>query len=71
MRNAIRIETAMTRRLIGWRVRYEMHWLLAWESAENWLTSLPKACDEARGLRKTPGYRNVRVMRVFRVRRGK
>lgn len=64
----------MTRRLIGWRVRYE------WRASPRWsppgrrkwsalcdmLRALPDARRVARELRVDSECRNVRIMRVYR-----
>ena len=58
------------RRLIGWRVKAEMFWSVAWAPMQYGLFSLPGARKEARELRAAGGYRNVRIVRVYRVRKG-
>ena len=61
----------VTRRLIGWRVRWEYRVYAEgqWRSDHTHLVALPIARDRARNLRGDERVRNVRVMRVYRRRR--
>lgn len=61
----------MTRRLIGWRVRWEYRVYEAgqWRPDHTHLIALPIARDRARYLRDDERVRAVRVVRVYRRRR--
>ena len=56
----------MTRRLIGWRVRWEWRWADGWHPSQSALVALPVAVAHADDLRGLETYRNVRVVRVYR-----
>ena len=57
----------MTRRLIGWRVRWEFFTpRLGWRAAERGPITLVYAWELAAGRRRDSYNRNVRIMRVYR-----
>lgn len=61
----------MTRRLIGWRVRWDRceFGKNEWNSDWTEVTGLVEACVWARRARTSSRYRNIRLMRVYRRKR--